>query len=295
MKGTRFGIAAVCVAATLAGTIARPTAQQATGRVNRIIAQYEQGKPAIVEEHWDWIEMEQNPWTIVGLQARLAALKKGPGAPVLTPVLRIPPDGSEPFRWFIKQTLNMGLATIVVPQIEKKEEALRVVTSMRYPPQRGGKYPEPRGMRSYGPGRAAAYWGVNQADYMRKADVWPLNPDGELLAIMMIETRAGVDNIKEIVSVPGVGGILIGPSDLGMSLGVGPPAGGKLPPETEAAIQKVRSACMAVKKIICGISAVAPGDWDRRLKEGWHLLHRGGARPTPLGFAPALGERRSPA
>lgn len=67
------------------------------------------------------------------------------------------------------------------PRIESKAQAIEAVRAMRYPPQRGAKYPEPAGRRGWGPGRAAAYWGLSVPDYaFTYADVWPLNPDGEL-------------------------------------------------------------------------------------------------------------------
>lgn len=255
----------VCAAhAVLAG--------QGPARLNRVIAQAERGQVAYVNEHWAWIEMEQNPYIFPELLKRLAELKgTGTTAPAQTPVMRIPMDGDEPFRWVTKQVLNVGVLNIVFPQIESGAQALAAVKAMRYPPQRGAKYPEPAGVRSYGPGRAAAYNGLPQAEYVRKADVWPLNPEGEMLAIMMIETKAGVDHIREILAVPGVGAVLLGPYDLGMSLGVGPPTPA-IPPETEAAIQKVRAACQAHPAVICGIAGVAPQDKDRRVKEGFRMI-----------------------
>jgi len=63
---------------------------------------------------------------------------------------------------------------------------------------------------------------VTTAEYAVKADVWPLNPAGELMAIVMIESREGVRNIDEILKVPGLGAALIAGGDLGVSLGVGP-------------------------------------------------------------------------
>ena len=268
-------IVPVLVTVSLAAAlVSRPAAQAppAAGRLNRVIAQAEQGKVAFVNTDWAWIEMEQNPYIFPELEKRLAELKgKGPGAPALTPVMRIPMDADEPFRWVTKQVLNVGVFNIVFPQVESKAQALAAVRSMRYPPQRGGKYPEPAGLRSFGPGRAARYWGVPQPEYVRKADVWPLNPEGELLAIMMIETKAGVDHIKDILSVPGVGAVLLGPYDLGMSLGVGPPTPA-IPPETEQAIQRVRSACQAFPKVICGIAGVAVADRDRRVQEGFRMI-----------------------
>jgi len=244
---------------------------QQGGRLNRIIGQVETGNTAFVNIDWAWIEMELNPYDIRTLQSRLAELKQGNSIPFPTPVLRIPMDGDTDSRWVIKQVLNLGVFNIVVPQVESGEQALKIVKSMRYPPQKGSKYPEPRGIRSYGPGRAARYWGISGDDYMEKADLWPLNPKGELLAIMMIETKVGVDNIEDILSVPGVGAILLGPFDLGMSLGVGTP-NPTMPLETEEAIQIVRRACEVQDKVICGIAGVYQADRDKRIAEGFRLI-----------------------
>lgn len=112
---------------------------------------------------------------------------------------------------------------------------------------------------------------------MERADLWPLNPNGELFAMVMIETPLGIRNINDILDVPGVGAIFIGPSDLGMSLGVGLPKTGTpnpLAPETEAAIGTIAKACQA-KKVFCGIAA----NWaskERRQdlvkKQGFRIL-----------------------
>lgn len=107
------------------------------------------------------------------------------------------------------------------------------------------------------------------AEYVQHADLWPLNPAGDLIAIMMIETAEGVRNVNEIATAPGVGGFYIGPSDLSNSLGVAPGS-----PETEAAIQTILKACLA-HKIPCGITAGA-ADMPRRVKEGFRILGGGG-------------------
>ena len=117
------------------------------------------------------------------------------------------------------------------------------------------------------------YWGLQVPDYAFKyADVWPLNPDGELFAMLMIESPAGVQNINEILQVPGIGAIHIGASDLGVSLGVGPPSPGN-PPETEAAVQKVLKACLA-RRVACGYPAVFGGEAEvgQRASEGFKVL-----------------------
>jgi HpcH/HpaI aldolase/citrate lyase family len=97
---------------------------------------------------------------------------------------------------------------------------------MRYPPQRGSKYPEPAGDRGCcpaAPGDAPRYWGLSLHEYFLRSDVSPVNPDGELLALVMVESHEAIKNIDGILSVPGLGGLLIGPHDLSLSLGVGLP------------------------------------------------------------------------
>ena len=67
------------------------------------------------------------------------------------------------------------------------------------------------GLRGYAPGTALWWWGISEAEYERRADVWPLNPDGDLLAIAMIETADnGLKNADAIASVLGVGAIFVG-------------------------------------------------------------------------------------
>jgi 4-hydroxy-2-oxoheptanedioate aldolase len=127
---------------------------------------------------------------------------------------------------------------------------------MRFAPQRGTKYPEPPGIRGYAGAIGGKLWSLTGGvdEYIRRADVWPLNPEGELFAMIMIESAEGVKHAREIASTPGLGAIFIGPSDLSISLGVGPQKGTTLAAETEDAIQTVLKACQD-SKVICGIAA----------------------------------------
>src|SRR5215210_4260318 len=89
--------------------------------------------------------------------------------------------------------------------VESKEEGVVEVGRMRYPQMKGAKYPEPIGIRGSGPANAMWNWGVDGDEYARRADVWPLNPEGDLLAIIMIESVEALKNLDEIAAVPGVG------------------------------------------------------------------------------------------
>jgi len=97
--------------------------------------------------------------------------------------------------------------------------------------------------------------------------VWPLNPDGDLLAVIMIESVEGLENLDQIASVPGVGALFLGAgSDLSRSMGV--PISS---PEVEAGFQKVLKACKA-HKVGCAITAGNANDILRRVKEGWNII-----------------------
>ena len=123
---------------------------------------------------------------------------------------------------------------------------------------------EPRGLRGRNPSNAMWYWGIR--DYHAKADVWPLDPQGELLAMMFIESPEGVANIDEIIRVPGLGGIFIGPSDLSTSMGYTSPAA----PEVEAAIQTVLRACLD-NDVPCAITT-GQGSVEQRIEEGFRFV-----------------------
>ena len=238
-------------------------------RLNRIIERLEAGQPALGGIHWRYIAFEHLPYSIDEMVRILdGLLPDGAARPTLTPVIRFPWEGDEIIKSMVKQVLDQGVMGVIVPHVKTAEDALRFVRAMRFPPQRGARYPEPRGVRGWGPIGAARYWQMTPAEYTGRADVWPLDPDGELLAIVMIESREAVDNIEEILAVPGLGAALIGPSDLSMSLGVGTPGPNTAAPEVEAAIEKVGRACVA-QKVFCGTFG---GDVEKRIAQGFRLF-----------------------
>jgi 4-hydroxy-2-oxoheptanedioate aldolase len=243
-------------------------------RLNTTIGKLEQGQAVIHPKDWMFIDMEHGPYLMDRLQATLDDLDKKRdtnGNLSVTPIVRIPQDGDEDFRWTVKQVLDMGAQGIIFPHIESGEQALHAVQAMRYPAQKGNPHPEPAGKRGWAPQRAVRLWHVTQTEYLQRADVWPLNPNGELLAIVMIETVEGAKHIREILGVPGVGGVLLGPSDLGVSLGVGP-AAPLPPPEAEDVIQTVMKACLE-QHVYCAYPVLGgEAELKKRLTEGFRIL-----------------------
>src|SRR5690606_38946558 len=91
---------------------------------------------------------------------------------------------------------------------------------------------------------AAAIWGLSGPEYVAKADPWPLNPEGELLLGLKLETPEGIANADEILAVPGIGFAEMGPGDLGLSLmGLLTTQRNPYPPEMQEARDKVFAAC----------------------------------------------------
>ncbi len=179
---------------------------------------------------------------------------------------RFPPEADES-GWVVKQALDMGLMGVVFNGVDTAEQALTAVRTMRYPPMRGSDLREPVGIRGYGTTLATWAWGVSAAEYERRADVWPLNPQGDLLAIVMIESVQGLRNVDAIATTPGVGALFLGAgADLSRSMGIASSS-----PELEAGFQQVLAACKR-HDVACGITASSGEDVARRVSEGWRII-----------------------
>jgi 4-hydroxy-2-oxoheptanedioate aldolase len=273
----RFGpglIGTILVVMAASGAIvSNLAAQQRAGkpqRVNQIIEQFEQGHPAIANEHWTFFTLTNSPFMLPELQKHLASLQVEGARPRMTPIVRISQWGGQDIADVVKQMLSQGVGGIIVPEVHTKEHAARLVRAMRWPPQRGSKYPTPVGDRGCCPAGAPAYWGLSLHEYFLRSDLWPLNPDGELLALVMVESREAIKNINEILSVPGLGGVLIGPHDLSLDLGVGLPESNPGAPEVEAATATVAKACVA-HKALCGTFSTTM-DVNARVAQGFNLF-----------------------
>ena len=139
VDGKRFGsgllvgtvLAAVGASGLLVSNLA---AQQPRVRVNQIIEQFEQGRPAFADEHWQFLSLTLSPFLLDDLEAALADLRVEGSRPRLTPIVRIPYWGEQQYQHVIKQLLSVGAMGITLPEVETKEQAARLVETMRYPP-----------------------------------------------------------------------------------------------------------------------------------------------------------------
>jgi 4-hydroxy-2-oxoheptanedioate aldolase len=261
-------------------------------RLNGVIRALEQGQRAVmsfakaeIEESivfstskYDgiMIETEHNVWDGKGLRDALQYLlnrrqiaSSGSLAPSVTPIVRVPPNGAEKSQWFAKQALDLGAYGVVWPHVSTVEEAYNAVSACRYPRLKSASLYEPAGVRGDGPHTACRYWGLTNQEYYRKADVWPLAPDGEILVLLMIEDTNGIANLSDILkNVPGIGGILIGEGDLGQELGIPRQYGH---PELLAAMAEIRAVCKA-HDVPVGHPHVEPENVERLIEEGYRIL-----------------------
>jgi 4-hydroxy-2-oxoheptanedioate aldolase len=218
----------------------------------------------IIDMEHRGLDFERLETFLLGTTNKAEIAKQGNLQVRVPPIVRIPTYGRAPNEAIVKQVLDMGAFGIMFPAIENKEQALQAVSAARYPQLKGSKYPEPVGRRGNGNMPAAWFWGLSRPDYSLRADVWPANPQGELLLFLQIETAEGVKNVDEILSVPGIGVLFVGPNDLSWSLGV--PQGA---PEHEQAVSTVLKAAMA-RNIPAAIT-VTEKDVVSRLKQGFRI------------------------
>lgn len=220
-----------------------------------------------------YVDMEHSPIDLPALRTFLLAmgdkemvLSKGSVRPNVALLARFAPPALES-EWIVKQALDLGLYGVLFNGVDTPGEAAFAVSTMRYPQLRDSRYPEPPGIRGVSAGNAAWAWGVSSAEYVERADLWPLNPDGDLLAVMMIESVEGLRNVDAIAATPGVGALFPGAGgDLGRSLGVPRDS-----PELEAAFQEILAACLA-NGVACAITATTGEDVARRVREGWRII-----------------------
>src|SRR4029077_5114712 len=212
-------------------------------RLNGVIRALEQGKTAFVgfgsvdietasalgASNLDGVafEMEHAPMSAPALRDALQfmldrrqILEGGTLTPKVTTMVRIPPNGGEMNQWIAKQVLDIGVFGIIFPHVSTVEEARNAVGACRYPRLADSPIYDPPGIRGDAPARAARYWGLSQPDYYARADVWPLAPQGEILAIIQCEETKAVENLPRILQeVKGIGVVLIGEGDLSQELG----------------------------------------------------------------------------
>ena len=193
---------------------------------------------------WDsvTIDMQHGASDINDMVPLLQAIHSGGDA---TPLVRVP--WNDPAH--IMRVLDAGAMGIICPMINTPAEAEALVRAGRYPPM---------GERSFGPFRAAQYG----------SDYWQ-NANGEVLLFAMVETRQAVNNLEAILSVKGIDGVYVGPSDLSLSLGK-PPTLDPTDSEVVGAIETI-AATTRRRGLIAGVHTDQPKTALRRFAQGFQM------------------------
>jgi 4-hydroxy-2-oxoheptanedioate aldolase len=160
---------------------------------------------------FDWlvIDGEHTPNDIRSIRDQLMALDASPSHPVV----RVPIGEA----WVIKQVMDAGAQTVLVPMVESAEQARDLVRAITYPPH---------GIRGVGATGARATRFGSVSDYVQTAD-------SEICLIVQVESRAGIAALDDILAVVGIDGVFIGPADLSADMGFG---GNSAAPEVRAVI-----------------------------------------------------------
>ena len=190
-------------------------------RYNKVIDLLEQGKTVfasglvwngnlddltfVADSDYDMvmIEMEHEGLSFNNLRISLQFLlnrqriaEKGNVQPDVVPLVRIPPNSRERNQWIIKQALDTGVYGLVLPHLNTVDEAQAAVVAARYPQVTGVADFEPVGQRGWWQRIAPRYWGLTAQEYYDAADLWPLDPNGNLLLMGIVEEPEGVSNLK---------------------------------------------------------------------------------------------------
>jgi 4-hydroxy-2-oxoheptanedioate aldolase len=192
------------------------------------------------------------------------ALNKSP-LRLTHPLIIKTPELTEPtIHADMAKQLNLGVSGLMLPQAESAEQVRAAIAAMRFK-SKGGTRPDDVGS-------APAFWGLSEAEYKQQADVWPLNPDGELINWTIVESKEGLAKVREIAAVKGIGVLWPGAGTLRGVFSTTNANGERVFDEKgwETAIQQVLAACKEFN-VACGFPA-SPNDIELRMKQGFSVF-----------------------
>jgi 2-keto-3-deoxy-L-rhamnonate aldolase RhmA len=194
------------------------------------------------------------------LKAPLFVKTPGIGADVATATKRI------------QQQLALGVSGIVFVDVESAAELEAGIKAMRFVSNGGTR-------ANADHGGAPTRWGMTDGEYHQAADVWPLNPKGELVNFAIVESKEGLANIREIAAVKGIGVLFPGAGTLrGVFTSTGANGQRVFDEQAwEAAIQSVLAACKEFN-VPCGYPA-GEADIEARLTQGFSVFVIGWGEP----------------
>ena len=272
-------------------------------RYNKVIDLLEQGKTVfasglvwngnlddltyVADSDYDMvmIEMEHEGLSFNNLRVSLQFLlnrqriaEKGNVQPDVVPLVRIPPNSRERNQWIIKQALDTGVYGLVLPHLNTVDEAQAAVVAARYPQVTGAPDFEPVGQRGWWQRIAPRYWGLSAQEYYDAADLWPLDPNGNMLLMGIVEEPEGVSNLRDILrQVRGIGAIWAGPGDMSVAMGLRGNAGH---PDVQANLLQILETCKEFD-VPCATGANTPEQVAMRMEEGFRIIITAPDKSTP--------------
>jgi 4-hydroxy-2-oxoheptanedioate aldolase len=201
---------------------------------------------------WCLIDAEHGPNTLTTIAAQLHALAGTPAHAVV----RVPMQED----WMLKQVLDLGVQTVVVPMVNTAQQAAQVAAAVRYPNSSSGA-----GSRGMGAvlARASGYGEI--VDYVSSANE-------QIFLFVQIESAQAVANVDAIAATPGVDGVFVGPADLSADMGF---VGQMDAPEVIAAIDHVYARTKAAGKIV-GTIVFDEKNFQNQIDRGVTFLGLGG-------------------
>ena len=186
--------------------------------------------------------------------------------PLVVKTARIADDPGLAAREIARQ-LDTGVSGLMFVEVESAQEVRTGLAAMRFR-SHGGTRPDDVG-------DAPAYWGVSEEEYRARADLWPLDPDGELINWTIVESREGLAHVREIAAVPGIGVLWPGAGTLRGVFTTTDAAGERVfdAEGWENAIQTVLAACKEFH-VPCGFPATAD-DLEMRMRQGFSVFVMG--------------------
>jgi 2-keto-3-deoxy-L-rhamnonate aldolase RhmA len=175
-------------------------------------------------------------------------------------------DDSEAATARIVEQLNAGHAGVILQEVESADEVRTALAAMRFK-SKGGTRPEE------GTGLAAAYWGLTAAQYREKADPWPLNKNGELVLWAIVESKKGIENVREIAAVPGLTVLTVGAGTLGGVFSSTDASGKRVRDEAgfDAGVAAILAACKEFK-LACSHPANNPAEIEALMARGFSVF-----------------------
>jgi len=310
MTNMRKRLCCLCVLLPM-GVLVAIAQPPTSNRINKAIELLAQGQPIYytgshegtegsfeqgVKDAQTWADyisydMEHAPFDVKGLAEYMRGLAKGgptrSGHRTPAVIVNVPVNGTDEATiranaWMFHQVLATGVHGILLCHADSPGAVKAFVEAVRFPTHKQGvDQGISEGRRGvHGNTTAARIWGISADQYIDKADVWPLNPNGELLLGLKLEDKYALANAEENLKVPGIAFAEWGPGDMSLSLGVRNVGSGPMP----AVLQQARARVLAATRArrIFFLNSVNATNVIDMIKEGV-MIGSGGQQAAEVG------------